>query len=650
MGAQGLFSIGGISSGLDTDNIVRQLMQLERQPAVRIERQQDELETQRAAWSEIATRLSTLRAATDKLRRPSGFTELSTAESTDSNTARVTANGNTTQPQQLTFTVDALATRQQTASIDGPDGYFAGLDDSLHGRELTIETADGAIHDLTAELGSTATLADLIDSVNGADISVRAQAIEVEPGRFRLSLEAERTGTSNAFAVNEPWLATTQPASDAQLSVGGVTVTRPHNAINDLLPGATIELAGVSDRPVTVSVGPDIDRAVNRVKAFAESANSALTTVAELTRFDAATGETGPLQGQSAANRLAFNIRDALTRPIAGLAGTNSQISTAGITVDRDGFIQVDVSELRSAFESDFAGTASRFVRAGAATDPSVATNVLGQQRTEPGAYALEISREAQVAQRVGASFSPLGEHQPKTFRVRSPDGTAVAVTIDTSDTTTLQVSNKIQAALQDAGVTNLTAGLVVNSDGSESLTLETSSVGSGTSFEVWAVDEQGQPIPEDDVFGLAGVHTGTDVEGTIAGTPATGNGRILLAEEGPAAGLRVETAPDLVVAESVPAMTSVNFSQGIGGVFDQELARFEGASGILARQQRSLDAQAAFNQERINNIEQRLETREVTLRRQFTAMEQALDRLNSQSDWLDSQLAQLSAINSQRR
>ena len=56
----GLFSIGGLITGLDSNNIIAQLMELERQPIVRMEARIGGLETQQQAVRNLRTQLTTL--------------------------------------------------------------------------------------------------------------------------------------------------------------------------------------------------------------------------------------------------------------------------------------------------------------------------------------------------------------------------------------------------------------------------------------------------------------------------------------------------------------------------------------------------------------------------------------------------------------
>ena len=660
MNAQGLFSVGGIASGLDTNAIVDQLLALERQPIARLEQQQSKLQTSRDAWGQINTKLSSLRTATDQLRRPDRFANMVKVSSSDPDAVSVTRSGRPTDGASQSFTVEALARREQQSSIDA----FTGLDAALGGREFAI-VVDGETHDLTGELGPDATLGDLIGAINDADLGVRASSLQVSNGQHQLVLTATATGTEAAAAYTieaaNGWtdaVTVTQDAADAHLRVGGIDVFRSSNTIDDLIDGASITLTRTTDQPVTVSAAQDVDGAVEAVEGYVEALNGVLSTISELTAFNPETKVAGPLQGQFAATQLAFSLRSAVSSPVQGLSGMASLASSVGITLTQDGSVELDEARLRQAFTDDFDGTAQLFARSGTATSESV-TSVFGTSDTSPGTFDVEISRAADIARITGATAFPAGSGEPKTFMIRSPNGTIVTVTMDSREETVVSAAAKIQAALDDAGVTDLNASYVGH-DETGNLVLESTRYGSAVSFEVaeLAVDVDGNPLLDEAgeyvvkangaVFGLEGTHAGVDVQGTITragqapGELLTGSGRTLTASDEVSRGLAVtvDGQPD--------EPFQVSFWHGIGGAMDLELSKAEGIGGTIARARSSLESQINQYTSRIETFEARVESREVTLRRQFVGLETAIARFNAQSEWLSGQIAQLNAISAQ--
>jgi flagellar hook-associated protein 2 len=654
MVAQGLFSIGGIASGLDTDSIVNQLMQLERQPVVRLERRQQQLQSTKDAWGQLNTRLSALRIATDQLRRPDRFDAFTTVTSSNPDAVSVSRGSRPVADTQFSFSVTQLARREQAAS--DPAALLSGPDALLDGRALSITIGDDT-HDLSAlvaDLGDDATFGDLVAAINDADVGVRASLIDVGEGH-RFILDATAEGTALSFTTSADWMVQTQPAQDALLQQGGVTITRSSNTITDVVDGATITLNRTTDTPVTVTAARDVDGAVAAVKGFVDAVNGTLRTVADLTKYDPETRVAGPLQGQFAATQLAFDLRRAVASPVQGLTGMLGLPSSIGLSVDGDGQVVLDEAKLRQAFTDDFAGTAARFTRTGEVSDTDAATSAFGTSDTAAGTYEVEVTKAATVAHKVGGTYTPPGGSEPKNFMVRTPGGRIITVQVDTTDLTATQAAAKIQAALDAAEVTDLTVAVE-----GDALSLSSTGYGSAATFEVLEVEtdaegavllgEDGEPIVIEGgtVFGLEGASAGTDVEGTIGGLAATGVGRTLTATDGPATGLEVSTVGDITASEAEPQVFDVTFWHGIGGAMDTQLASAEGSGGTIARARASLDSQMAIYASRIEAFESRLESREVTLRRQFVALETAIARSNAQGEWLAGQINQLSAINAQ--
>src|SRR3712207_8820183 len=81
--------LGGLSSGLDTEAIVGQLMALERQPRARLERKQAAVQARQDALRDIATKLKTLKSAAQALSSAGTWAPTQTVTSTDA--ARVGA-------------------------------------------------------------------------------------------------------------------------------------------------------------------------------------------------------------------------------------------------------------------------------------------------------------------------------------------------------------------------------------------------------------------------------------------------------------------------------------------------------------------------------------------------------------------------------
>ncbi len=138
-----------------------------------------------------------------------------------------------------------------------------------------------------------------------------------------------------------------------------------------------------------------------------------------------------------------------------------------------------------------------------------------------------------------------------------------------------------------------------------------------------------------------AGTYVGTDVAGTIGGFAASGSGRVLTGATGtPIDGLLVS-----YTGTGTGAVGTVSFSRGMAARVSDITADLLGtsATSIKAVTDR-ISGSVSGMQSRIDTINARLDRHRTALIAQFTAMEQAIARAQSQSAWLTTQLAQFTA------
>src|SRR6476469_6409176 len=122
----------GLISGINSKDIIDQLMAIEERPKTLIQSRKDKLGQQRDAYNDISTSISTLTTAARSFQRPSTFTA-ATANSSDENvlTATTTA-GAAVGSYQLQ--VARLVTSQQSIS-----NGFADQNTTVGAGTLSIE-------------------------------------------------------------------------------------------------------------------------------------------------------------------------------------------------------------------------------------------------------------------------------------------------------------------------------------------------------------------------------------------------------------------------------------------------------------------------------------------------------------------------------
>ena len=356
-----LINFGGLASGLDTNSIISQLVQLERIPVQQLEARKAGYEAKDVAWTSIATRFSSLQTAVDSLKDQGSFAEFATATASSQAVTVTSVSGAT--PTTASFTVNGLAAAHQLIN----DATYGSGTDLVGAGDFTI-TVGG--QNFVYNTDGTATLDDLASIINAGASGVNAAVLKVDDTTYRLTLSADDTGATSVFTAsgtqtNMGTSTILQQGADASITVGqgagAITVTRNSNTVSDLVDGVTLTLNEVTTGPVTVTVTRDIDAAVAAVQTLVDELNAVANKINTLTAFDADAETAGPLQGDATARSLVSTLRSTVSSVQQGLTGTYTFAGSIGISLTRDGTFTLDTAALRTALEGDFSEVADFF-------------------------------------------------------------------------------------------------------------------------------------------------------------------------------------------------------------------------------------------------------------------------------------------------
>src|SRR5688572_5581136 len=132
----------GLISGIDSRSIIDQLMSLEAQPKTRLEGRIEETNKVKLAYTDLSTRLASLKLTGTSLKKASTFQAATTTSGDDDVLTAIAANGAAVGNYQ--FQVARLVTTQQSVSngFSNPDTKTVGAG------TITIEQGGG---DLTSD-------------------------------------------------------------------------------------------------------------------------------------------------------------------------------------------------------------------------------------------------------------------------------------------------------------------------------------------------------------------------------------------------------------------------------------------------------------------------------------------------------------------
>ena len=356
------FSVGGLSSGLDTSSIVSQLLALERTPITQATSKQSALRRVDNAWGDIVSRLSAVRTALDAVKKPASYgTHTSVTSSSDA--VAVTRSG-APAAGGLSFTVSELASTYQGA-LSGTTSLTSATDPVGAGT-LRLRHADGATFTEVDTTGKTLTQVAK-ELQEHSELQVNASVQQASDGTMRLLVTSRRSGEAGSveFDLSDAPDALNAAKElfagrDAVLTMGtgvdALQITSPTNRITNLIDGVTVDLRQATTSPVTVQVERDPAVTIEKVRALVDSLNTVISTLKTSTAYNADKAVAGTLQGERTAVSLRFDLAGALARGVSGLTGAFTNGAAVGLEVGRDGTITLDESKLSSALSDDFEG------------------------------------------------------------------------------------------------------------------------------------------------------------------------------------------------------------------------------------------------------------------------------------------------------
>jgi flagellar hook-associated protein 2 len=143
---------------------------------------------------------------------------------------------------------------------------------------------------------------------------------------------------------------------------------------------------------------------------------------------------------------------------------------------------------------------------------------------------------------------------------------------------------------------------------------------------------------------GGATMVNGLDVQGTINGEAATGNGQFLMGATG---NERTEGLQIMYAGDTPGNIGQINFNQGLSNMLDGAMEPFTDiVNGVLSAADKAVQSQIEDINSRITRMNESLVLRESFLRQRFARMEEAMGRLQSQGGQISSMAAGWQANN----
>ncbi|MDD5762687.1 MAG: flagellar filament capping protein FliD [bacterium] len=366
------FSVGGLTSGIDYNSMIDQIMKLERQPITRMQSQQADYNKKISVYGDLSAKLAALKTAAEGLKTATGF-YARTASSSDATVFDATATSSAAAGNySIAVTTLAQAHRISSSPVAGESSTVsvAAGNFSFHVGAAGATT--------TVAVDATTTLANLRDAINAQNGDAEASIINDGTG-YRLVLTSKTSGAANAITVTEnvttlglptgPVAGGTQlqAAQDAAFSIDTLSMTRSTNTFADAIGGVTITLTKAGSG--TLSVTNDTDTIRKKIEGFVSAYNEIVSLVSTNAVYNTKTKKGGPLTGESTARDVVSRLQAIIGSRVEGLPDGLRVLSQIGIKTGTDGKLSIDSAVLADKLATNLAGVSDLFNATGGVAD-----------------------------------------------------------------------------------------------------------------------------------------------------------------------------------------------------------------------------------------------------------------------------------------
>jgi flagellar hook-associated protein 2 len=358
-------SFSGLASGLNTSQLISQLVAVERNATNGLTQQQSDISSQKSILGNLTNQLSALKSVATDMKSAAAL-QFRTATVSDSHVT-IAAAGSAV-PTVHDVRVVSTAAAQVVTSYGFDHHDTAGITGT---GGVDITTGGGTpVH---VAWDATDTLDSIAGKINAANTSVGA-SILYDGSKYRLVLNSKQTGLANAAVFSESDSAlglgdpanVRIPAKDAQVTLDGIPITRPTNVISDAIPGLTITAISphaAADSDTVATIGIDTGAIQNKLQSFVTAYNAVNSVIAgQLTYFGTKKGNN-TLFGDSTLRQLQGHFTTLMTSAYGGV-----NLGSLGLSRDKTGAMTLDATKLTAALAADPSAVEKLFVDGGLAS------------------------------------------------------------------------------------------------------------------------------------------------------------------------------------------------------------------------------------------------------------------------------------------
>jgi flagellar hook-associated protein 2 len=346
-------TVSGIGSNIDTQAIVKSLVDSERAPKqTQINNQTLKATTSLSSIGKIQAALDAFRGALDSMKTATTFNGLS-GSSSDEKVANVTI-GAGAAAGSFSLLVTKLATASKISTKVFADGASSVINTSGAPTKLTIKQGSNTF-DVSVPDG--ATLQQVRDSINSQYANQGLSAnILTDANGSRMVLTSSTTGLGSDLILGgdsglEAGTSVLATPQNAEYTLDGVSMVSKTNTIADAVSGITVKLTGVSPIPssgvataTTITVSASSTSLKSAVKGFVDTYNAlikAANAETQVTTNADGSVTSGALTGDASLRSMLSAVRTELNA--MGGGGELKSLAQFGVKTDqKTGTLSID--------------------------------------------------------------------------------------------------------------------------------------------------------------------------------------------------------------------------------------------------------------------------------------------------------------------
>jgi len=348
-------SVLGAGSGVDTKMLAQNLVDAERAPQkTLIDKKISESDKKVSGFAAVKFVLSQVKDAFAAMNDASEYAQVKVD---NSNSAAFSVSASTSAASgAYSIKVNSLVSPQRSLM-----GGFSDTTTPIGSSDFTIDLTTGSTTTSVAIAASRSSPADIVTAINRSSAGITARLVNTGDATnpYKILLTGQ-DGSAKAFSMAaDPSLGlsldTINQASDANVTVDGITYTRASNKVTDIVSGLTITLNAKTTNTEAVNISRDSSGLKDKVKALVTSYNDALSM------FNVVTdpGSTVETYGATLVNDSTVRtIRTQLRNIFTGISNTPgdklNQMWQIGISINKDGQMELDETKFDVAVTSNF--------------------------------------------------------------------------------------------------------------------------------------------------------------------------------------------------------------------------------------------------------------------------------------------------------